>query len=174
MEPLVKDPFIPLLSNEQLNKYFEESKEEITKGLHLYEYFDCFKMDEEGIIQYKRQLKQNILDHVKTLLDDFTIFRHIFASKDYPYLDKKYASAENLFPKLDDKSVPFCRIKRTAVTKPEARFLFIHTDPLEKSAWEASYPNHFKTTPISENIVSIFKIICLRLQTLLPKEAILD
>jgi hypothetical protein len=39
MEPLIKDPFIPLLSNQQLNIYFEESKEEITKGLHLYEYF---------------------------------------------------------------------------------------------------------------------------------------
>ena len=131
-------------------------------------------MNEEGIIQYKRQLKQNILDHVKTLLKDFTIFRHIFASRDYPYLDKKYASAENLLPKLDSKSVPFCRRKKTAVLKPEARFLFIHTDPEEKRAWEASYPKHFNTKPISENIVSIFKIISLRLQILSQEEAILD
>ena len=174
MEPLVKDPFIPLLSNSQLSKYFEENRDEITKGMHLYEYFNGFKLNDEAIIAYKRDLKQKILMQIQSLLDDFTVFRHIFETKDYPFLDKEYASARNLLPKLDSKSVPFCQIRSTAVTNPQARFLFIHTDAREEQAWRAAYPQHFNTTPISENIVSVYKIIGMRVQNLTIDEVILD
>ena len=174
MEPLVKDPFIPLLSNNQLCLYFERNKDEITKGMHLYEYFKGFKLDDDAIVAYKRNLKQSVLSHIETLLHDFTVFRHIFETKDYPYLDKEYASAKNLLPILDTKSVPFCQIVKTAVVKPQARFLFIHTDAREQQAWNESYPQHFTTTPISENIVSVFKIIGLRIQNLTLDEVILD
>ena len=174
MEPLVKDPFIPLLSNQKLYSYFEENKEEITKDMHLYEYFNEFKLDDEAIVKYKCRLKQNILDHIKTLLNGFTIFRHIFATRDYPFLDKKYASAENLLPSLDSKSAPFCQIKRLADSTQQARILFIHTDAGEEQAWNASYPKHFNMTPLSVNISSVFKIIGLRLQVLKYEEVILD
>ena len=174
MEPLVKDPFIPLLSNNQLNKYFEENKDEITAGMHLYEYFKGFQLNDEAIIAYKRELKRNILVHIEGLLNEFTIFRHIFETRDYPYLDKEYASATNLFPVLDTKSVPFCQIRRTALIKPQAHFLFIHTDAEELHAWNATYPQHFNTTPISENIVSMYKILGLRVQNLTVDEVILD
>lgn len=174
MEPLVKDPFIPLLSNDQLNKYFEENKEEITKGMHLYEYFNGFRLDDEAIIAYKQKLKQNVLVYVKALLNEFTVFRHIFETRDYPYLDKEYASAKNLLPVLDTKSVPFCQIRRTALIKPQARFLFIHTDAEEFHAWNATYPQYFNSTPISENIVSVYKIVGLRIQNLTIDEVVLD
>ena len=174
MEPLVKDPFIPLLSNNQLNNYFEENKDEITDGMHLYEYFKGFQLDDDSIIAYKRKLKQNVLVHIENLLDDFTVFRHIFETKNYPYLDKEYASAKNLLPILDTKSVPFCQIRKTAVIKPQARFLFIHTDAEELHAWNDTYPQYFNTTPISENIVSVSKIIGLRIQNLTIDEVILD
>lgn len=174
MEPLVKDPFIPLLSNNQLNRYFEENKDKITGGMHLYEYFNGFKLDDDAIIEYKRKLKQNILVHIEALLNEFTVFRHIFETKDYPYLDKEYASAKNLLPVLDKKSVPFCQIKKTAVLRPQARFLFIHMDAGEENAWNATYPQHFNTTPISEKIESVFKIIGLRIQDLKIDEIILD
>lgn len=174
MEPLVKDPFIPLLSNKQLNKYFEENSEHITKGMHLYEYFNGFKLDDEAIIEYKRGIKLNILKHIQSLLDDFTVFRHIFGTKDYPFLDKEYASASNLLPTLDTKSVPFCQIRKTAVMKPQARFLYIRTDAKEEQAWKNTYPQYFNTTPISENIESVYKIIGLRLQILRIDEVILD
>ena len=174
MEPLVKDPFIPLLSNQQLHNYFEENKEKITKDMHLYEYFNGFKLDDDAIIEYKRGIKKKLLVHIRSLLNDFTIFRHIFETKDYPYLDKEYASARNLMPVLDTKSVPFCQTKKTAVMKPQARFLFIHTDAEEQQAWNATYPQYFTTMPISENIVSVFKIIGLRLQILKMDEVILN
>ena len=174
MEPLVKDPFIPLLSNNQLNKYFEENKDEITAGMHLYEYFNGFQLDEEAIIAYKRKLKLNIMVHLEALLNKFTVFRHIFETKNYPFLDKEYASAKNLLPILDTKSVPFCQTRKTAVIKPQARFLFIHTDAEELHAWDATYPQYFNTTPISENIVSVYKIIGLRVQKLTLEEVIMD
>ena len=174
MEPLVKDPFIPLLSNSQLGRFFEENKDGITKDMHLYEYFNGFQLNDKAIIAYKRNLKQNILAHIESLLNDFTVFRHIFETKDYPYLDKEYASARNLLPVLDTKSVPFCQIKKTALLKPQARLLFIHTDAEELHAWNDTYPQYFNTRPISENIVSVYKIIGLRIQNLTVNEIMLD
>lgn len=174
MEPLIKNPFIPLLSNEQLNRYFEEHKGEITDGIHLYEYFNAFQLDDDAIIAYKKGMKQNILRQIESILNDFTIFRHISGTVDYPYLDNEYASADNLLPVLDAKSAPFCQIRRTAVTMPQARYLFIRTEAEEQYAWNATYPQHFNTTPISENIVSVFKVIGLRVQNLTIDEVTLD
>lgn len=174
MEPLVKDPFIPLLSNKQLCQYFDDNKDEMTKDMHLYEYFKGFNLDDDAIIAYKRNLKKQVLVHIEALLNDFTVFRHIFETRNYPYLDKEYASAKNLLPVLDTKSVPFCQVRKTAVMKPQARFLFIHTDAGEQQAWNAAYPQHFTNTPISENIVSVYKIVGLRLQNLTVDEVILD
>lgn len=174
MEPLVKDPFIPLLSNIQLNKYFEENRDEIIEGMHLYEYFKGFQLNDDAIVAYKRKLKQNVLVHIEALLNEFTVFRHIFEARDYPYLDKEYASAKNLLPVLDTKSAPFCQIKKTAVIKPQARFLFIHTDAEELNAWNQTYPQYFNTTPISENIVSVYKIIGMRIQNMTIDEVNLD
>ena len=174
MEPLVKDPFIPLLSNNQLDRYFDANKDVITKDMHLYEYFKGFKLDDDAIIAYKRNLKQLVLVHIEVLLNDFMVFRHIFETKDYPYLDKEYASAKNLLPILDTKSVPFCQVKKTAIIKPQARFLFIHTDAEEQQAWNKTYPQYFNSTPISENIESVYKIVGMRIQNLTTDEVILD
>jgi hypothetical protein len=131
-------------------------------------------LDDKAIIKYKRNLKNRILAHVKSLLNDFTIFRHIFATRNYPFLDKEYASAKNLLPLLDSKSVPFCLVKKRADTRPQARFLFIHTDAEEEQAWRTTYPQFFNTTPVSEKIESVFKIIGLRIQALRIDEIILD
>lgn len=174
MEPLVKNPFIPLLNNKTLDTYFRQNVDEITDSLHLYEYFNGYQLDDEAIIAYKRQLKQNVLDHVKTLLENFTIFRHVFQTKIYPYLDNEYASADNLLPLLDRKSEPFCQIKNNAMIMPQARYLFVHTDAKEKYAWCNTYPKFFTSTPISEDICSVYKIVALRLQPLSVDEILME
>lgn len=173
MEPLVKDPFIPLLSNDQLNLYFEENKESITEGMRLYEYFKDFRLGDDAIVRYKRSLKERILIHVEELLRDFTIFRHIFGTRNYSFLNDEYASASNLLPILDSKSVPFSQIRRAAGMHPQARFLFVHTDPEEQQNWNETYPQYFTTKPISVNIESVYKIVGLRLQKLTLGEVIL-
>lgn len=174
MEPLVRHPFIPLLKNDILDRYFDDNAEDITGEIHLYEYFNSYKLDEEAIIAYKHQLKENILRHITTQLSDFTIFRHVFKTRDYPYLDKEYASAQNLLPLLDRKSEPFCQLRSNAITKPQARFLFIRTDAEEKRAWMQEYPRYFNTTPISDDIQSIYKVLALRLQPLAANEILME
>ena len=58
--------------------------------------------------------------------------------------------------------------------KLQARFLFIHTDAEEQHAWNSVYPQYFNTTPVSENIASVYRIVGLRLQNLTLDEVILD
>lgn len=174
MEPLIKNPFIPLLNNDTLYDSFKKNAESITGEMHLYEYFKGFKLNENEIIAYKHRLKNNILNHITNLLNDFSIYRHIFKTRDYSYLDKVYASAENLLPLLDRKSEPFCVMRSSALTKPQARFLFVKTDPEEKNAWQKEYPQYFNSKPISEDICSKYKILALRLQPLAIHELIKD
>ena len=173
MEPIVKDPFIPLLTKEKLNSYFDANKDDITKGMHLYEYFKGFKLSEEEMVKYKLQLKQNILRYIESLLAGFTIFRHILGIRDYPFLDNDYASAERLLPVLDSKSAPFCLMRKMLGAKAEARFLFIHTDLEEEQAWKATYPQYFSTAPVSDRISSVYKIVGMRMQRLTAEEVML-
>ncbi|MGM9691734.1 MAG: C1 family peptidase [Alloprevotella sp.] len=174
MEPLVKNPFIPLLSNEVLDNYFNGHAEHITGQMHLYEYFNNYKLDDESIIAFKRQLKENILQHVSAALSDFTIFHHVFNTKNYPFLDKEYASAERLLPLLDKKSEPFCQLRSNATTRPQAHFLFVKTDAEERAAWQYEYPKYFSTRPISDDILSAFKMLAIRLQPLATNEILLE
>ncbi|MDD5988309.1 MAG: C1 family peptidase [Bacteroidales bacterium] len=174
MEPLVKNPFIPLLSNGVLDNYFNGHAEQITGQMHLYEYFNNYKFDDESIIAFKRQLKENILQHVSAALSEFTVFRHVFHSMDYPFLDKEYASAERLLPLLDKKSEPFCQLRSNATTRPQAHFLFVRTDAAERAAWQYEYPRHFSTRPISDDILSAFKMLAIRLQPLATNEILLE
>ena len=174
MEPLAKNPFIPLLSNGVLDNYFNGHAEQITGQMHLYEYFNNYKLDDESIVAFKRQLKENILQHVSAALSDFTVFRHVFHSMDYPFLDKEYASAERLLPLLDKKSEPFCQLRSNATTRPQAHFLFVRTDAAERAAWQYEYPRYFSTRPISDDILSAFKMLAIRLQPLATNEILLE
>ena len=173
-EPLAQNPFIPLLGNGVLDNYFNGHAEQITGQMHLYEYFNNYKFDDESIVAFKWQLKENILQHVSAALSDFTVFRHVFHSMDYPFLDKEYASAERLLPLLDKKSEPFCQLRSNATTRPQAHFLFVRTDAAERAAWQYEYPRHFSTRPISDDILSAFKMLAIRLQPLATNEILLE
>lgn len=174
MEPLVKEPFIPLLNNKFLDSYFAHHTEEVIGRMRLYEYLKGYQLDENAIIEYKKNLKYNILQNVNRLLDNFSIFRHIFNKVNYDYIDKVYASASNLLPELDSKSVPFCQIHSSVHIVPQARFLFLKTDAEEKRAWMNTYPQYFISTPISEDIVSVYKIIELRLQPIMVDDVMIE
>lgn len=170
MDALVKDPFIPLLTNEGLDRYFDEKADEITDGMNLYEYFQQFALGEQAIIAYKQGLKAKVRQRIESLLNDFTIFRHIFGTHQYPFLDATYASAKRMLGELDRKSVPFCPTKQRTGAAPQARYLFIGTDAEEEQAWRRCYPTYFTTPPISENISSVLKIVSLRMQPLRLEE----
>ncbi len=114
------------------------------------------------------------MQHVSAALSDFTVFRHVFNTKDYPFLDKEYTSAERLLPLLDKKSEPFCQLRSNATTRPQARFLFVKTDTAERAAWQYEYPKYFSTRPISDDIKSAYKIIAIRLQPLATDEILLE
>ena len=166
MESVEKNPFIPLLRNETLDTYFDNNSDAITSNVHLYDYFQGYSLDESGIIQFKKQLKEIILTQLHAQLQSFSILRHILELKRYPYLDHTYASSQNLFPVLDRKSEPFCQIHTNANTAQPARFIFVNITDDAAKQWQQEYPKHFQTTPISESITSVFKILTLRLQPL--------
>lgn len=166
MELLVKNPFISLLKNDVLDKFFDEKKNEITGSLRLCEFLENYQLNDLEIIRFKKNIKEQILSIITKQLQDFTILQHILGKKNYPYLDTEYASAQKLFPVLGQKSEIFCQIKSSIDDSPEACFLFVNMDNQDVNLWNNEYPNHFSTKPLSENIISRYKILFLRMQLL--------
>ena len=166
MESLVKNPFIPLLKNEVLDKFFKEEKEKITDRLRLCEFLENYGLNDAEIVKFKRSIKDKILSIITKQLQDFTVLQHILGIKNYPYLDTEYASAQKLFPILDQKSDIFCQIKSSIEDSQEACFLFVNMDDQDEDLWNKEYPRHFFTKSLSENIKSRYKILILRMQLL--------
>ena len=166
MESLVKNPFIPLLKNKVLDKFFEEEKEKITDRLRLCEFLENYGLNDADIVKFKRSIKDKILSIITKQLQDFTVLQHILGIKNYPYLDTEYASAQKLFPILDQKSDIFCQIKSSIEDCQEACFLFVNMDDQDEDLWNKEYPKHFFTKSLSENIKSRYKILILRMQLL--------
>ena len=162
MDSIIKNPFIPLLSNSILDKYFDDNKDDITSNIHLYEYLNGYKLDNDTIRQYKVKIRNIMIDKLLAGLDNFTVYNHINNKTIYPYLDKEYASIEKLLPLLDAKSDYFLQTQFSSVSAQPtlSRLIFIHTDQQnEKTEWNQNYPKYFQTKPIAENFESVFKLV---------------
>lgn len=172
MEPLVKNPFVPLLRNDKLDEYFSVHSDDITGGVRLYKLFAKFKLDEESIVEYKKELKEQVLSNIESKLNDFSIFRYAYGIKNYPYLDSEYASAANLMPELNSRSVMFSQLFLGINHAQSARFLFVNPEPDKKLAWEQDVQKYFTAKPTYADICSKYKVMDLRLQPVSAAEVL--
>lgn len=162
-----KDPFILLLANNVLDSYYEENCKELTEDTWLYQYLDSYSLNDETILAYKNRIKQELLERLLKVLDDFTIYNYISGKVKYPYLDNRYSNIDELLPMLDEKSKPFMQyaIREIEHKTPMSRNIFIHTDSQEDAAnWRATYPRYFQMTPSSAETVSRFKLAVIQKQ----------
>ena len=171
MDTLTKDPFIPLLSNSVLDKYFEENKEELSKDLYLYEFINGYQVSDDGIRTFKSNMKKAIIDMLFSRLKDFKTYNHISDVTQYAFLDRKYADISKLLPLLDQKSTTFLQKTATAITSEVHKLLLIHTDTQsEDNDLQKIYPTYFQSKPSTENILSPFKIMIVRVKDMNLKD----
>ncbi|NDV58125.1 C1 family peptidase [Bacteroides sp. 519] len=167
MDSTTKDPFISLISNDVLDKYFEKNKTLIAADLKLSGFLTSYTINEEGIQTFKKQIKQSVIKSILNVIDDFKIYSHISQEKDYPYLDNKYASIDKLLPILDEKSKVFVQLTMESVMESPHKVVFIRTDEQrEKNNWSNKYPLLFIVSPSSERLHSRYKIMVIRVMNL--------
>jgi C1A family cysteine protease len=166
MEPISKnDAFIPLITNEALEQYFNEHKDDITKDIHLYELFKDYEISESSIKQFKDKIKNIMINKLLAKLSDFSIYKHISGEEQYPYLNREYANIKDLLELLNPRSEIFLQPHLSTISDDQrpSQFIFIHTDTQEeKFNWSKEYRKHFSLPPVPCETVSHFRLIVLQ------------
>lgn len=176
MTPPCKDPFLTLISNECLDRYFENNKDALTEGLELSRMFrDKYNVQEEEVVRFKYELKKKLVTMLFAAVKDFSVFKYVTQTENYPYIGHDYTDIDMLLRQMDYKSTPFIRLNPTASNAEEINthcklmFLFAEQEQ-DRKTWEDACCRNFNLTPQSHLTDSPFKITLLQLKGVKPEE----
>ena len=162
MSPDVQPPFIPVLKNDDLDKFFANKGDDITKDTHLYKFFEGYTVDEEAFSSFRKLLEKHVDEITEQLLNDFSIYKYMSRKQQYLYLTGSKMQITDYLVELDEKSEVFMLCNNTIAINP-SKTLFVHIDANEDFVWQNTYRRAFSIPPVCINIESRFKIILLRL-----------
>lgn len=170
MSPLVRDPFLTLISNETLDEFFESKKDLITEGLELSKMFkDRYKVQESEIIKFKNGLKSTLVKLLFESIKDFSIFKYVTNGANYQYVNRDYTDIDKLMRQMDSKSNPFVRMNPMIVASDGintyCKMMFLHTDDDDdRRKWEDACGRNFGNAPTLHSADSPFKVTLLQLK----------
>lgn len=181
MVPLDRDPFLTLVSNECLDRYFETKKDDLIQGIDLSKMFhDKYRVTEEDIVRFKYSLKNKVIEELYTEVDGFSLLKHIMRKQTYPYVSHEYMDINALMQQMDVKSNPFVRLRPQAAS-PDAdnthcKMAFIHMDDNnDRLNWENASRENFSMPPMLYQSDSPFKLTLLQMKGLSDNDiSILD
>jgi C1A family cysteine protease len=167
-------PFIPLLRNEVLDKFFTKNSEQITDSIAL-----CKTIVEISAVivnqtinktiinQSKKRIKQQCIAKIHPLLNGFNVYSAICdKSAKYDYLDVNQHFISTIISKLDEKSKVFLCDNGSILTLPNKLILiYSPTDEAEKN-WIKYFPYYFSEQPNAVPLLSTDKLIIFRLTDL--------
>lgn len=176
MKDEVRDPFLSLVSNRCLDRYFDECKDKITESIRLYRMFrNTYKVEEEEIIRFKNHLKETLIRELFAKLDGFSIYQHIVGESTYEYVERDYTNLDALLQQMDRKSSQFVRTLSTVGSKAaqntSCKLLFIDTDfEADRAKWKNICDKNFQVSPNMCKDSSRYKITLLQLNALSVNE----
>ena len=176
MTPLCKDPFLTLISNECLDKYFDDNKEKLTEGLELSRMFkDKYNVQETEVVKFKNELKKKLVNVLFKAIDGFSIFKYVTKTEDYPYVSREFMDIDTLLRQMDYKSTPFVRLNpaptKAEVINTHCKMMFLYTErEQDRKTWEDACNLNFNNTPQIHSSSSPFKISLLQLKGVAPEE----
>lgn len=179
MEPLTRDPFLSLIANPTLDRYFQQHEAEITNGVTLYEMFqNRYEIGDEQIVAFKNSIKKELMDLLFEPIKDFSVYKHVTGETTYPYIDRTYTDIHALLQSMDRKSELFVRTTpRTlleGLTQHSSKLLFVKVNsPVESQRWSSECKKSFHFSPMIQTIDSDFKITLLKITNLAPEEVAL-
>lgn len=160
MDAFTREPFIPILDNASLDRFFDEHGNRFTEPIKLYRYIQDFEVNAGGIMALQAKLRKSVARQLRELLSDFTMFNYLNDTGRYPYLNPDRESIDVLLPKLKDKARPFVRYKQLTDQTAEVHSIKIFTaNQNEQRIWEHIYPQHFSLRPESHKTMTPFRMI---------------
>lgn len=83
-----KPPFISLLSNEVLDDFYNQKKQQFIPNIHLWELFSqgAYDIAENKVAEFKQILKNSILKNLNNEIGDFSMYDYMESPASYPFL----------------------------------------------------------------------------------------
>lgn len=166
-------PFIPILKNEVLDRYFEENKHTITEEICLCKHIVYFAekienqvINKEDLIMYKNKTKQLCIDHLSKILDGFHIYAALRNPISYKFLKIDNNILMSVLPKLDSKSKIFVCDNGTEAISPNKLVLINTPSDIDTRSWSTFYPTYFSVQPNTCQLLSPYKLIVFQLAEL--------
>ena len=159
MDPSMNVPFVSLLNNATLDAYFEQNADLITNDIHLADFFSNFSLDEQGIINFQKRLKQSVVERLSADVDNFSMVKFVLGTEHYGYVDANAVNFDNLFSEVAQSAAIFMQYKQLDVQVMPTGYLLTHTTGYdEQKVWEDHYTRHFRNRPIYVPIQSPFTL----------------
>jgi len=166
-------PFIPILDNQVLDNYFESHKEAITQGISLCQNIVDFALtiqnktiNKDDLIIYKNNIKQQFVDHLKNILQNFYIYNALHNTINYTFLEINENILMSVLPKLDRKSKIFVCDNGTIPINPSKLILINTPTDQYTQNWRNFYPKFFSVQPNFFRIQSPDKAIVFQIAEL--------
>lgn len=176
MEPVNRQPFMSLINNECLDKYFERHAEKLTKDVCLADLiYENYDISDERVIEFKYSIKGRIAARLWQAVADFSIYDHVVGNRKYEYVDDRYVNIQSLITTMDANSEIFVR---TTMRMSDAVAAAVRSKMLFRSApgndgshnWDSHVSTLFSTMPMMYDLASENKIFIIRLEGLSTSE----
>lgn len=176
MEPLTRDPFLSLISNDCLDQYFQTKRDAITENMHLYSMFRHeYDVSESQIIKFKNQLKDSLIKILFDEVENFSVYSHVMGDVEYPYVNRDFTDIDDLLKKMDKKSLPFVS-KVATVASAQAmntysKMLYMCANlSEERIRWTELCNNNFQYSPLLIYSESPYKLTLFQLMGMTSSE----
>ena len=176
MEPVNRQPFMSLINNECLDKYFVRHADKLTSDVCLAELiYENYDISDEQVIAFKYSIKERVAERLWQDVADFSIYDHVVGNRKYEYVDDRYVNIQSLITTMDANSEIFVR---TTMRMGDAAAAAVRSKMLFRSApgndgsrnWDSHVLTLFSTMPMMYDLASENKIFIIRIEGLSTSE----
>lgn len=163
LEPVNRDPFIPIIANEALDGFFDNRCRKLVGAHSVCEQFGHYRLSDDGLVEVKDRIKQQVDEILDSVTIDFSMYDYLSRSKVYDYLPEPM-NACDLLPMLMRKSASFLlpfHPDNVNNRSGEVR-LYMHFPSADiLNGWLTSNSSYFYQAPAVADIISPGKIVML-------------
>ena len=175
MDPNARVPFISLLSNSTLDKFYEKHADAITSKLSLSSMFmQGYALDDESIVRFQNQLKNTIIKTLEDSLKGFSVYKYITGQTSFEFANERDFEVNTMLSSLEDKSEIYVRVGAAPVTyeSMNATTIALMSSDIgdDLPTWEREFQKNFTTSLSHIRIASDFKLAFIKIKALTVQE----
>lgn len=175
MDPDTRLPFISLLSNSTLDKFYERNAKAITADLRLSSMFmGGYAIDEESIVKFQNQLKNRIIKVLEDSLSDFSVYKYITGQTSFDFANERNFEVDEMLENLEEKSKVYVRVGAAPVTLESLNATTVSLMSSDVGddlpTWEKCFQKNFSTSLNHIRISSDFKLAFVKVKALAIEE----